>query len=66
MKLLAIDTSSDACSVAVQLDDEMLLDHRLVPQQHAQLLLPMIDELMTQAGLSAAQLDALVFGTGPG
>ncbi len=66
MKLLAIDTSTEACSVALQCGDEVCCDHRLVPQQHAQLLLPMIDELMATAGLTARQLDGVVFGRGPG
>ncbi|MFK8081184.1 MAG: tRNA (adenosine(37)-N6)-threonylcarbamoyltransferase complex dimerization subunit type 1 TsaB [Granulosicoccus sp.] len=66
MKLLAIDTSTDACSVAICIDDQIVSDHRVVSQQHGALLLPMVDALMSQAGLVASQLDALIFGCGPG
>lgn len=66
MKLLAIETASDACSVAIMHDSQILFDHRVATQQHAAILLPMIDALMDRAGMSAAQLDALIYGRGPG
>ncbi|NND90435.1 MAG: tRNA (adenosine(37)-N6)-threonylcarbamoyltransferase complex dimerization subunit type 1 TsaB [Granulosicoccus sp.] len=66
MKLLAIETSTDACSVGLSVDGQDLLDHRVVEQQHGELVLPMIDALMAEAGLVPAQLDGLVFGRGPG
>ncbi|MFK7996699.1 MAG: tRNA (adenosine(37)-N6)-threonylcarbamoyltransferase complex dimerization subunit type 1 TsaB [Granulosicoccus sp.] len=66
MKLLAIDTSTDACSVAIKVDGQTLSDHRVVSQQHGALVLPMVDSLMSDAGLKAAQLDALIYGCGPG
>ena len=66
MKILAFDTSSDACSVALQVDDQLLVDHRLAAQQHAALLLPMINALMSDAGLTPTQLDGLIYGRGPG
>lgn len=66
MKILAIDTSSDACSVALDIDGEVLSDHRIASQQHAQLLLPMIDGLMANSSISAQALDGVAFGAGPG
>jgi len=66
MKLLAIETATDACSVALQVGDDVLSDHRLAAQQHAQLVLPMIDDLMARAKLKPADLDAIAFGRGPG
>ena len=66
MNLLAIETSTDACSVALLCDTEILADHRIAAQQHGRLVLPMIDTLMAQAQLSASQLDGVVFGRGPG
>lgn len=66
MRLLAIETSTDACSVALQIDDDIRMDHRLVPQKHAALVLPMVDALMMDAGVTAAQLDGIAFGRGPG
>lgn len=66
MKLLAIDTSTDACSVGLMIDDEIHIDHRVVPQQHGALVLPMVDALMSVAGISVTMLDALIYGRGPG
>lgn len=66
MKILALETSTDACSVALECDGEMIVDHRLAPQQHAKLLLPMIEGLFAQAGIKAANLDGVAFGCGPG
>jgi tRNA threonylcarbamoyladenosine biosynthesis protein TsaB len=66
MKILAIDTSSTAASVALLINDELQFIHRIVPMQQAQLILPMIDELLQQAELDLKQLDALAFGCGPG
>lgn len=66
MKLLAIDTATDACSVAMDIDGELFSDHRVEPQQHAALLLPMVDGLCTKANIELSMLDAVVFGQGPG
>ncbi len=66
MKLLAIETSTDACSVGLSIDGNLLLDHRMAAQQHGALVLPMVDALMAEAGLAPAQLDGVVFGRGPG
>lgn len=66
MKLLALETSTVACSVALQIDDDLRYRHSLEPRQHTRLLLPMINELLSAAGLRAADLDAIVLGNGPG
>lgn len=66
MKLLALETSTDACSVALQINGEIKVDHRIAPQQHAQLLLPMIDKILVDAGITLAGLDGVAFGRGPG
>jgi tRNA threonylcarbamoyladenosine biosynthesis protein TsaB len=66
MKLLAIDTSSDACSVALQ-DGEIIKErHRIEPREHTRILLPMIRELLDERGLTVRDLDAVVLGNGPG
>jgi tRNA threonylcarbamoyladenosine biosynthesis protein TsaB len=66
MKLLALDTASGQCSVALLLDGTLSM--RAVPtaRDHAQLLLPMIDELLAAAAVSLRQLDGIAFGRGPG
>lgn len=66
MKLLAIDTSSDACSVALIIEGEILSKIRIAPRRHAEILLPMLDALLLEAGISMSQIDALAMGAGPG
>lgn len=66
MKLLAVETSTEACSAALFIDGDIKERFELAPQKHTQLLLPMIDTLMTDAGLKPQQLDALAFSRGPG
>lgn len=63
MKILAIDTSSTACSVAFLNDDHLSLKHELQPLQHANCLLRFIEELL---GSEIQHLDALAWGRGPG
>lgn len=66
MKLLALDTSTEACSAAVLVDDEVIERFELAPRNHGQLILTMIDAVMAEAELNPRQLDALAFGRGPG
>lgn len=66
MKLLAIDTSSVACSVALQVDSTVSERHAEQAKEHTRLLVPMIRELLHEAGLQASELDAIVLGNGPG
>ena len=66
VKLLALDTSSDACSVAVDRDGEIVERHVVRPKEHTRLLLPMIEECLSGSGVTIPELDAVVAGIGPG
>jgi tRNA threonylcarbamoyladenosine biosynthesis protein TsaB len=66
MKLLAIETSTEVCSVALHVDGEVRERHELAPRRHTQLVLPWADELLAEAGLRKSQLDAIAVGRGPG
>lgn len=66
MNYLAIDASTEACSVALQVNGKMYRRYDLCPQSHSLQLLPMVDELLTEAGIKISQCDGLVFGRGPG
>jgi tRNA threonylcarbamoyladenosine biosynthesis protein TsaB len=65
-RLLAIETSSEACSAALSIDSEITERFELKPRMHAELLLPAIQSLMSGAELRLADLDAIAFGRGPG
>lgn len=64
--ILALDSSSEYCSVALCIDGLIHSKHELAPRKHAQLLLPMITELVASHGLALSDLDAIAFGRGPG
>jgi tRNA threonylcarbamoyladenosine biosynthesis protein TsaB len=66
MKLLAIDTSSNACSVAVQVESDIIERHVVEPRAHTRILLPMITAVLDEADVTVAELDAVVLGNGPG
>ncbi|NNJ91013.1 MAG: tRNA (adenosine(37)-N6)-threonylcarbamoyltransferase complex dimerization subunit type 1 TsaB [Gammaproteobacteria bacterium] len=66
MKILAIDTATEGCSAALLNDDKIISRQEVVPRKHADLILPMLDEILAEAQLSLKQLDALAFGRGPG
>lgn len=64
--LLALDTATEACSVALLYRGRLHQRAEVIPRLHAQRLLPMIDEVLSEAGITLAAVDALVFGRGPG
>ncbi|NJD87427.1 MAG: tRNA (adenosine(37)-N6)-threonylcarbamoyltransferase complex dimerization subunit type 1 TsaB [Betaproteobacteria bacterium] len=66
MKLLAIETSTELCSVALLRDDELFVEEAHAPNQHAEQLAPMVRRLLSRAGLATADMDAFAFGQGPG
>ena len=66
MKLLAIETATDTCSVALLCDgtQQELFEH--LPRRQTERVLPMVDELLAAAGVTLASLDAIAFSQGPG
>lgn len=66
MKLLALETATEACSVAVWIDGEVRERFELAPRRHAEVALPWAQQLLSEAGIAKSQLDAIAVGRGPG
>ena len=50
MKILAVDTATEACSAALYIDEDIQERFEIAPREHARLLLPMVDSVMAEAG----------------
>ena len=65
--ILAIETSSEACSLAVSNGgDRLEVCHEVIPQQHTEKLLPLMQGLMNDIDLTYQDLDVVATGCGPG
>ena len=64
--LLALDTATEACSVALLHEGKVLSQYEVIPRLHAQRLLPMIKDLLADAGIALSAVDGIAFGRGPG
>jgi len=66
MKILALETATEACSAALNIDGEIRERFEIAPRGHSALILPMLESLLAEADISLQQVDALAFGRGPG
>lgn len=66
MKILAIDTATEACSAALLIDAEVRSQYKIAPREHSHLILQMVEDLLSESDTGMAQLDAIAFGCGPG
>ncbi|HTI97019.1 MAG TPA: tRNA (adenosine(37)-N6)-threonylcarbamoyltransferase complex dimerization subunit type 1 TsaB [Rudaea sp.] len=64
--IIAIETATEACSAALSVDGRIVERSEIAPRRHAELILPMIESLLAEAGISRAQLDGIAVGRGPG
>jgi len=65
-KILALDTATEACSAALYIDGKITQQYKVAPREHSRLILKMIDDLLSEAGIKVESLDAIAFGRGPG
>jgi tRNA threonylcarbamoyladenosine biosynthesis protein TsaB len=66
VNILALDTATECCSVALLLEEQLLQHEQRLEHGHARAILPMVDELLGRAGVTLAALSAIAFGRGPG
>lgn len=66
MKILALDTATEACSVALGIGERVIERYVELERGHAEQLLPMVDAVLAEGGLTLRSLDAIAFGRGPG
>ena len=66
VKLLGIETATEACSAAVLIGEEVVEHFEVAPRKHNELILPMCETVLAEAGVSLKQLDGIAFGCGPG
>ncbi|HEX7992094.1 MAG TPA: tRNA (adenosine(37)-N6)-threonylcarbamoyltransferase complex dimerization subunit type 1 TsaB [Stenotrophomonas sp.] len=66
MKLLAFETATEACSVALYVDGQVLERFEVAPRRHAELSLPWAEQLLAEAGIARSELDAIALSRGPG
>jgi tRNA threonylcarbamoyladenosine biosynthesis protein TsaB len=66
MNLLAVETSTELCSVALARGDELFAEEVLAENRHSDLLVPMLKRVLAEGGLAPRDMDAFAFGQGPG
>jgi len=66
VRILALDTATENCSAALLIDGRLSSREALLERDHAARILPMVDELLKEAGIALTELGAIAFGRGPG
>jgi tRNA threonylcarbamoyladenosine biosynthesis protein TsaB len=66
MKVLAIDTATERCSVALRVDGSCIERAVATARGHAELVLPMVDEVLREGAVMLNELDGIAYGRGPG
>src|SRR3954470_12875216 len=66
MNLLAIETSTELCSVALLRDSELFVEEALAENRHSEMLMPMVRRVLERSRLTAKHMHAFAFGQGPG
>ncbi|WP_303842999.1 tRNA (adenosine(37)-N6)-threonylcarbamoyltransferase complex dimerization subunit type 1 TsaB [Aeromonas sobria] len=66
LKILAVDTATEACSAALLVGDTLFSRWEEAPRDHTRKILPMVQAVLDDAGISLSDLDAIAFGRGPG
>jgi len=66
MKIIALDTSTEYCSIALWRDGEVISRCELVGQKHSEVLMPMLDKMLRELDVTVSHLDGIAFGMGPG
>jgi tRNA threonylcarbamoyladenosine biosynthesis protein TsaB len=66
MKILALDTATEALSVSLAVGDRQIDRYVELERGHAERLLPLVEEVLAEGGLALNALDAIAFGRGPG
>jgi tRNA threonylcarbamoyladenosine biosynthesis protein TsaB len=66
VNLLAVETSTELCSVALLRDGDLFVEEAMAENRHSELVVPMVRRVLGRAHLTARQMDAFGFGQGPG
>ncbi|WP_028115186.1 tRNA (adenosine(37)-N6)-threonylcarbamoyltransferase complex dimerization subunit type 1 TsaB [Ferrimonas senticii] len=64
--ILILDTATENCSAALSFQGQLFADEAEAPREHSQRILPMVESLLSQAGITLNDIDAIAFGRGPG
>ena len=64
--ILALETATEACSLALKHDNGLFVRHEITPRQHTESVIDTLDTLLHEAGITRDQIELIGFGRGPG